>query len=237
MGHFGKAGQLRTGGQRANGLFSAPYENNGLPMGLMQGKRLLGKGIVNNCLLCHAGAVAGQTIIGMGNSTIDLQGLFEDLGKADNFVLKVPYEFSYVRGTIDPLNPLIFLMEFRDAELNVQKPTTLGFSGQVASDPPAWWLIKRKKTRDWTGGIDARSTRVDMANLMSPLNSGEYVRKQEKTFADIEAFVRGIEAPAIPSPSTPPRRIAPHGVHRHLFALSRNVRAQGKLSQQDCAVR
>ena len=44
------------------GLSSAPFDNNGLPMGLMHGKRLLGKGIVNNCLLCHGGTVAGQTI-------------------------------------------------------------------------------------------------------------------------------------------------------------------------------
>jgi hypothetical protein len=30
------------------GLFTAPFDNHGLPMGLMQAKRLLGKGIVNN---------------------------------------------------------------------------------------------------------------------------------------------------------------------------------------------
>ncbi|CAN5135775.1 hypothetical protein BH10PLA2_BH10PLA2_10940 [soil metagenome] len=180
------------------GLNTAPFDNNGLPLGLMQGKRLLGKGILNNCLLCHGGAVAGQTIIGLGNSALDLQGLFEDLTKADNFELPFPFRFSSVRGTIDPLNPLIFLFEFRDPELNVQKPVQLGYAPPVSSDPPAWWLIKKKKTRDWTGGIDARSTRVDMGNLLSPLNSGEYIRKQEHKFVDIEAFVRGIESPHYP---------------------------------------
>jgi hypothetical protein len=180
------------------GLSKAPFDNNGLPLGLMQGKRLFGKGIVNNCLLCHGGTVAGQTIIGLGNSALDLQGLFEDLSKADNFVLPFPFRFSYVRGTIDPLNPLIYLFEFRDPELNLQKPVQLGYSEFVSSDAPAWWLIKKKKTRDWTGGIDARSTRVDMGNLLTPLNSGEYIRKQEHNFADIEAFVRGIEAPRYP---------------------------------------
>jgi hypothetical protein len=180
------------------GLNTAPFDNNGLPLGLMQAKRLLGKGVVNNCLLCHGGAVAGQTIIGLGNSTLDLQGLFEDLTKADGFVLPFPFKFSSVRGTIDPLNPLIYLFEYRDPELNVQKPVQLGYAPAVSSDPPAWWLIKRKKTRDWTGGIDARSTRVDMGNLLTPLNSGEYIRKQEHKFVDIEAFVRGIEAPRYP---------------------------------------
>jgi mono/diheme cytochrome c family protein len=180
------------------GLSKAPFDNHGLPLGLMQGKRLIGKGIVNNCLLCHGGTVAGQTIIGLGNSALDLQGLFEDLSKADNFVLPFPFRFSYVRGTIDPLNPLIYLFEFRDSELNLQKPVQLGYSNNVSSDPPAWWLIKKKKTRDWTGGIDARSTRVDMGNLLTPLNSGEYIRKQEHNFVEIEAFVRGIEAPHYP---------------------------------------
>jgi hypothetical protein len=180
------------------GLSTAPFDNRGLPMGLQQGKRLIGKGIVNNCLLCHGGTVAGQTIVGLGNSALDLQGLFEDLTKADDFVLQFPFKFSYVRGTIDPLNPLIYLMEFRDPELNVRPQVKLGYGGNVSSDPPAWWLIKRKKTRDWTGGIDARSTRVDMANLLTPLNSADYVRKHEDTFVGIEAFVRSIEAPRYP---------------------------------------
>jgi hypothetical protein len=180
------------------GLSTAPFDNHGLPMGLQQGKRLIGKGIVNNCLLCHGGTVAGQTIVGLGNSALDLQGLFEDLTKADDFVLQFPFKFSYVRGTIDPLNPLIYLMEFRDPELNVRPQMKLGYGGNVSSDPPAWWLIKRKKTRDWTGGIDARSTRVDMANLLTPLNSADYVRKQEDAFVGIEAFVRSIEAPRYP---------------------------------------
>ena len=40
---------------------------------------LLGKGIGTDCLLCHAGRVAGQTVIGLGNSALDLQGLFDEL--------------------------------------------------------------------------------------------------------------------------------------------------------------
>src|SRR5262245_44724375 len=51
------------------GLHAAPYENDGLPMGLHANPWLLGKGIANDCLLCHAGRVAGQTIIGLGNAS------------------------------------------------------------------------------------------------------------------------------------------------------------------------
>lgn len=181
------------------GLLKAPFDNNGLPMGLMHSRGLLGKGIVNNCLLCHAGSIAGQTIIGVPNASLDLQGLFEELTQANGLVFKPPTPFANVRGTVDPVNPLTFLMGFRDVELNVKPQSVLSsFTPNVSSDPPAWWLLKKKKTRDWTGSIDARSTRVDMVNLLTPLNSGDYVRKHEGTFADISAFLATIEAPKYP---------------------------------------
>src|SRR5262249_60380667 len=55
------------------GLHPAPFDNGGRPLGLIEAKGVLGKGLVNNCLLCHAGTVAGQTIIGLGNASLDLQ--------------------------------------------------------------------------------------------------------------------------------------------------------------------
>jgi mono/diheme cytochrome c family protein len=183
------------------GLHPAPFDNHGRPMGLSEVQGLLSKGLINSCLLCHAGTVAGQTIIGLGNSTLELQSLFEELSRTEGFELRMPYgQMSYVRGTIDPVNPLTFLMEFRDADLNVVKPNKLSYTKDVCSDPPAWWLIKKKKTRDWTGSIDARSTRVDMVNLLTPLNSAAYVKKHEGTFVDIAAFLLTIEAPKYPFP-------------------------------------
>ncbi len=182
------------------GLHSAPYANDGLPLGLRPSARLFDQGIINNCLLCHAGTVAGRTIIGLGNSTLDLQGLFEDLSTADGLKLNLPYRFSYVRGTIDPINSLTNLIAVRDPDLNLQKPAPLPYSKDVCSDPPAWWLLKRKKTRDWTGAIDAHSTRVDMVNLLSPFNSAEYVKAQEPAFADISAFLLTVQPPKYPFP-------------------------------------
>jgi hypothetical protein len=182
------------------GLQAAPFDNKGHPLGLMEARGFLGKGIVNNCLLCHAGRVAGQTIIGLGNAAVDVQGLFEEMSITDGFKPNFPFQSSYVRGTVDPVNPLTYLLQFRDAELEVQKPVKLTFSRDLCSDPPAWWLLKRKKTRDWTGGINARSTRVDMVNLFTPLNSGSYVKKQEAVFTDISAYLLTIEAPKYPFP-------------------------------------
>jgi len=182
------------------GLHIAPFANQGLPLGLQLAPKLVGKGIINNCLLCHAGRVAGQTVIGLGNAMLDLQSLFEDLSSADGFALGLPYRFSYARGTIDPIGPLSSLLAMRDPDLNLQAPVPLGSFQEVCSDPPAWWLLKRKTTRDWTGAIDARSTRVDMVNLLSPFNSSGYIKKQEPVFADISAFLLTVQPPKYPFP-------------------------------------
>jgi len=180
------------------GLHSAPFENHGLPMGLLEARGLFGKGIVNNCLLCHAGTVAGQTYIGVANASLDLQALFEELSAAEGYSLDLPLRFSNVRGTIDPISSLAFLLGFRDDGLNLRKHVKIDCGANICSDPPAWWLLKKKKTRDWTGAIDARSTRVDMVNLLTPMNSGEYIKKQDKAFADIAAFLLTVEAPKYP---------------------------------------
>jgi mono/diheme cytochrome c family protein len=182
------------------GLHAAPNDESGRPLGLLEASALLKRGLVNNCLLCHASTVAGQLIIGLGNASLDLQTLFEELSAADGYTLQLPYQFSYVRGTIDPINPVTFLMEFRDSELNVIKRSTLEYSQNVCSRPPAWWQIKRKQTRDWTGSIDAHSTRVDMVNLLTPLNSAAKIKKHESDFADISAYLLTIEAPGYPFP-------------------------------------
>ncbi len=180
------------------GLHAAPDDNHGLPLGLMPIKSLLGAGIGNNCLLCHAGTIAGKTYVGLGNASVDLEGLFEELTPMVGSRADIPFRFSYVRGTIDPITPVAYLMRLRDADLNLQKPVELDLFKDVCSKPPAWWLIKRKQTRDWTGGMDARSVRIDMANLLHPLNGGDTIRKHEAMFADVEDFVRNTEAPKYP---------------------------------------
>jgi mono/diheme cytochrome c family protein len=178
------------------GLHEAPYENAGLPMGLHEAPGLFGKGVSTDCLLCHAGSVAGRTVIGMGNSTMDMDGLLGDLlaGLPRPGVARM----SYVRGTIDPVSPAAFLMSLRDAELNLNRPLPFDSFKDVCSRPPAWWQLKKKQTRDWTGAVDARAARLDMINLLSPFNSGPFVRKQEGVFADIHAFVLSVEPPKYP---------------------------------------
>ena len=71
------------------GVHKAPFDNGDYPMGI----RDAGGGMANfDCLLCHASVVAGQTMIGAPNSTLDLQGLHDDLVQVRNIVLETTFE-------------------------------------------------------------------------------------------------------------------------------------------------
>ncbi len=181
------------------GLVEAPYDNHGLPMGLSVSMGLLGKGVVNDCMLCHSGRIAGQTIVGLANTSVDVQGLFSDLFASDGFI-RIPEVASHMRGTIDPISPVALLLQLRDPELRLGRRPRLPVGRNGASDPPAWWLLKRKKTRDWMGQIDANSTRVDLVNLLSPFNSSAYIRDRQPAFADIHQFILNLQPPRYPFP-------------------------------------
>jgi hypothetical protein len=183
------------------GLHAAPYENHGLPMGLRETRSLLGKGIGTDCMLCHAGSIAGQSYIGLGNSTIDFHGLFQELAVADGLSDRMPYRFSNVRGTIEAAASTVYLFSFRDNDLKVREPTDMGpLHDQLCEDVPAWWLMKKKKTMYHTGQINSRSVRSLMAFMLSPLTSGEAIKKQEPVFADIQAYLLSLEPPKYPFP-------------------------------------
>src|SRR6202043_3033311 len=76
--------------RRRYGLHEASYANGGLPMGFHVSSGIFGKGVVTDCMLCHSGRVAGQTILGLGNSAMDVQGIFDDLFAAEGNGFKFP---------------------------------------------------------------------------------------------------------------------------------------------------
>jgi len=182
------------------GLVEAPYPNQGLPMGFHEARGLFGKGIGNDCLLCHAGSIAGQTVIGLGNASLDLESLYQEVTAADGYSLShlMPLTFSNVRGTIEAAAVVFYLLQFRDADLNLRSPVKLSYRTDLCEDIPAWWHLKKKKTMYHTGATDARSVHSLMAFLLSPFNSGDYIKKQEAAFADIRAYLLSLEPPRYP---------------------------------------
>jgi mono/diheme cytochrome c family protein len=182
------------------GLHEAPYPNGGLPMGLREAKGLFGKGVGNDCMLCHAGRVAGQTVLGLGNNALDLQGLFDEFGEAQGLKQAVPVAFSRARGTSEATASSVYLFQFRNPDLSLRQLVKMDISDSACEDVPAWWLMKRKKTMYHTGSHSARSVRSLMVFMLTPLNTGAYIKSQEAAFRDIKAYLLSLEPPKYPFP-------------------------------------
>jgi mono/diheme cytochrome c family protein len=182
------------------GLHEPPYANHGLPMGLRETKALFTLGVGNDCLMCHASTIAGKTVIGLGNPSLDLQGLFEDLALAQGVKVSRNVPFSNVRGTSESSAAAAFLIQYRTPELDLRQPVKLEYTKTGCEDVPAWWLMKKKTTMYATGSHSSRSVRSLMAFLMTPFNSGDYIKSQEPTFRDIQAYMLSLEAPKYPWP-------------------------------------
>src|SRR5262245_49134433 len=183
------------------GLHSAPYPNGGYPMGLRAAPGILTKGIATDCLLCHGGSILGQSYVGLGNTSLDIQALFEDLAAADGRSPQLPFAFSHVRGTSEAGAMAVFLLSWREPNLRLRKSSLdLGLRDDLCEDVPAWWLLKKKKTMYYTGSVDARSVRALMQFMLSPLTLPSTFDRCESTFADIQAYLRTLEPPAYPFP-------------------------------------
>ena len=159
------------------GLHPAPYPNDGLPMGLRRADILLRKGIGADCMLCHGGSILGKSYVGLGNSTLDIQALFEDLAKASGLSGKLPFTFSNVRGTNEADGFGVYLLGFRNPDLTLREWKDLGLHDDICEDVPAWWLLKKKKTMYHTGATDARTVRSLMQFMMHPLTTREMLRQ------------------------------------------------------------
>lgn len=181
------------------GLHPAPYENGGQPMGLRIGKGLFGKGLASDCLMCHGGSIAGKSYIGLGNASLDIQALWEDLSKAGGGSGKLPFTFTRVRGTSEAGMMAVFLLSHREPDLKLRPVAyELGLKDDLCEDPPAWWLLKKKQTMYHTGTTDARSVRSLMQFMLSPPNSLATFTQEEATFTDIQAFLRSLTPPKYP---------------------------------------
>ncbi len=206
------------------GLHKAPYPNGGYPMGLRESTVLLiGKGVASDCLLCHGGSIAGQSYVGLPNTTLDFQSLLEELTTADGRKPTRAFQATRVRGTTEAGAISVFLLSLRDADLSLRpargnKPLDLGLHDDLCEDAPAWWLLKKKKTMYHTGATDSRSVRSLMQFMLSPLNTRTTFEQEEATFADIRAYLLSLEPPKYP------------------FVIDRKKAAEGKVVfERTCA--
>ena len=182
------------------GLHEAPYAAGPMPMGLRKAKRVFDDGIGADCMLCHGGSILGKSYLGLGNSTIDIQTLFEDFNKVDGLP-KPPFTFGNVRGTNEADGFGVYLLGFRNPDLTLSgKWVNLGLRDDTCADVPAWWLLKKKRTMYYTGATDSRSVRSLMQFMMHPLNGPDAFTKHEPAFRDILEYLVSLEPPKYPFP-------------------------------------
>ena len=183
------------------GLHPAPYPNGNLPMGLRDGPRLIGKGVSIDCLACHGGSIMGQSHVGLGNASLDVQALFEDFNAGSGLPAQLPMRFSNVRGTSEAGGMSVYLLSHRNPDLSFRRPSVdLELHDQMCEDPPAWWLLHKKKTMYQSGGADAHSVRSLMQFMMGSLNGPTTFEKSEADFADIQQYIYSLRPPKYPYP-------------------------------------
>jgi hypothetical protein len=182
------------------GLHAAPYPNDNLPMGLRQGKLLLGgKGLSNDCLICHGGSIFGTSYVGLGNTSLDFQTFYEEMNASYPRRARPPFHFANVRGTNEAGGMAVFLLGFREPSLSLRLiRRDLDLQDDLCEDVPPWWHLKKKKTMYYTGGADTRSVRSIMQFMMSPLNLASAFHHAEADFKDIRAYLMTIEPPRYP---------------------------------------
>lgn len=187
---------------RRYGLHPAPYPNDGLPMGLRRGVTKDGRkvGLQIDCLACHGGSIGGTSYVGLGNSTLDLKSLFDDLNRAEGRMPPLAtFVLNSTRGTVNAGQVAALLISLRNPDWSRRTiPLPLG-ANLPEIDTPAWWLLGRKATMYYDGRTDAASVRTNMQFTMAEKSLDE-LKALEPTFADIQAYLKSLRPPKYPFP-------------------------------------
>jgi mono/diheme cytochrome c family protein len=185
------------------GLHAAPYPNDGLPMGLRSTPWLgIAKGVTADCMMCHGGSILGKSYIGLGNASLEIEGLFTELAglRSDKNELRpILFPFTNVRGTVEAGAMAVYLFSIRNPDLTLRtKPLDLGLRADMCEDTPPWWHVKKKTRLYYNGSNDARSVRTLMQFTLSPFYLPAMIKSNEAAFQDIQAYLKTITPPKYP---------------------------------------
>ena len=179
------------------GFYTAPFDNGGYPMGI----RIAGNGLAMfDCLTCHASVVAGQTLIGVGNSQLDLQGLFDDIAALRTLASSYGYTVPPLPFTIqgrtgaaganDAFGLGMYLATQYDPAAPSTLHTTAGFQ-----QPPTWWTLRFRNKMYLDGSGQAGGYRTMMATLLASGEPLTDLQAQDSTFSDIYQYLLSLEPP------------------------------------------
>lgn len=166
--------------------------NDGLPMGL----RAENGWVRADCLLCHAGEVAGQTVVGAGNTQLDLELLVEDLQTLARMFGTTPPNPPRVRtgarGVADIIGMTVQL-GLRAAPMMTNANTEIGYQ-----DPPAWWTVA-DKTRVYADGSGPQTAhRTMMATQLAFGATQADLERLEPNYIALREYLQTLKPPAWP---------------------------------------
>lgn len=200
------------------GLLEAPFDNGGAPLGMVVDEN---GGYAISCLICHAGSVAGQTVMGVANTAVDFSAIYEDTAStvellhgdkpgtppfAEGLITMTAAgenpksihfpegSLSVFRGTTNSFTFSVHFLSVRDEDLNlVAEPHDLGPTNHYL-DPPALWHSNKKKSY-YFDGFTEKSVRALMQFSLDPSVEPERFKSWEKDYEDIYDWVHTVEAP------------------------------------------
>lgn len=180
------------------GFSEATWDNQGAPLQFVATKQ----GWVQTCMLCHGGRVpiTGESKIGMPNTELDMQTLYEDVTKATGIKGPFPLVFGMSRGRTNAFIFSLELLRRRNEDLSARaEPVPMGDYSDYDLDPPAWWYLKRKTAIYADAGVKGDFSRAIMQFTMGEPD-GAKIRSWEPEFKDILAYLKSIEPPKYPLP-------------------------------------
>lgn len=180
------------------GFAPALTANDGLPMGF----RLEGSMVRVDCLVCHAGEVAGQTVVGAGNNRVDLELFVDDLKSlavAFGFTPPNPPRLrTGAKGVADIIG-MTLQLGLRTMQPPFPVNTEIGYQ-----DAPAWWTLA-DKTRVYTDGSGPQAAhRTMMATQLAFGTTQAELERLEPEYIALREYLLTVKAPAWPftSPAT-----------------------------------
>ncbi len=182
------------------GLHPAPYPNDGLPMGLRTAEKKGQRGVQVDCMICHGGSIGGTSIVGLGNTQLDLEAVLQELTVVDGKVAPPSlFTINSARGTNNAGQIDVVLLQLRNPDLSFRILPNFTGAKLPELDTPPWWNLRKKRTKYYDGRTDARATRSNMQFMLGELSRAEF-EALEPTFADIEQYLCSITPPKYPFP-------------------------------------
>jgi mono/diheme cytochrome c family protein len=176
---------------------------------------------VDNCLVCHAGAINGQRVVGLGDESLDFTGdlafAAESVGAfvendqeaaewkrwADIVRTAAPYIRTDTVGVNPAVNLTLALTAHRD-------PETLAWSEKPLLEPPPvkpapvsvppWWRLAKKNALYYRTEARGDQARAMMLGAIFCADDVETLRAIDAYAPDIRAYFASIKPPAYPFP-------------------------------------